>query len=126
HLATASEAARLIAPLPADSNKGNYGHALIVGGSVGKAGAAAMAGMAALRVGAGLVTVATPLSVLATVAGFAPEIMTEALADTDAGTIGMRSFEFGLMDTLTEGKRAIAIGPGLGRQQETQEFVRTC
>jgi NAD(P)H-hydrate epimerase len=77
-------------------------------------------------VGAGLATVATPLSVLATVAGFAPEIMTEALADTDAGTIGMRSFEFGLMDSLTEGKRAIAIGPGLGRQLETQELVRTC
>jgi ADP-dependent NAD(P)H-hydrate dehydratase / NAD(P)H-hydrate epimerase len=126
HLATSREAARLIGPRPADSNKGNYGHALIVGGSVGKAGAAAMAGMAALRVGAGLATVATPLSVLATVAGFAPEIMTEALADTDAGTIGMRSFEFGLMDSLTEGKRAIAIGPGLGRQLETQELVRTC
>jgi NAD(P)H-hydrate epimerase len=126
HLTTASAAARLIGPRPADSNKGNYGHVLIVGGSVGKAGAAAMAGMAALRVGAGLATVATPLSVLATVAGFAPEIMTEALADTDAGTIGMRSFEFGLMDSLTEGKRAIAIGPGLGRQLETQELVRTC
>jgi NAD(P)H-hydrate epimerase len=126
HLATANEAARLTGPRPADSNKGNYGHALIVGGSVGKAGAAAMAGMAALRVGAGLATVATPLSVLATVAGFAPEIMTEALADTDGGTIGMRSFEFGLMDSLTDGKRAIAIGPGLGRHLETQELVRTC
>jgi len=126
HLATAREVARLTGPRPAESNKGNYGHALIIGGSVGKAGAAAMAGMAALRVGAGLATVATPLSVLPTVAGFAPEIMTEALADTDAGTIGMRSFEFGLMDSLTEGKRAIAIGPGVGRHLETQELVRTC
>jgi NAD(P)H-hydrate epimerase len=126
HLATASEVASLTGPRPADSNKGNYGHALIVGGSVGKAGAAAMAGMAVLRVGAGLATVATPLSVLPTVAGFAPEIMTEALADTNAGTIGMRSFEFGLLDSLTEGKRAIAIGPGLGRHMETQELVRTC
>jgi len=126
HLATANEVARLTGPRPSDSNKGNYGHALIVGGSVGKAGAAAMAGMAALRVGAGLATVATPLSVLQTVAGFAPEIMTEALGDTDAGTIGMRSFEFGLMDSLTEGKRAIVIGPGLGRHIETQELVRTC
>jgi NAD(P)H-hydrate epimerase len=126
HLATAREVGSLTGPRPADSNKGNYGHALIIGGSVGKAGAAAMAGMAALRVGAGLATVATPLSVLNTVAGFAPEIMTEALADTDGGTIGMRSFEFGLMDSLTEGKRAIAIGPGLGRHLETQELVRTC
>ena len=126
HLATANEVAKLTGPRPADSNKGNYGHALILGGSVGKAGAAAMAGMAALRVGAGLATVATPLSVLQTVAGFAQEIMTEPLADTDAGTIGMRSFEFGLLDSLTEGKRAIAIGPGLGRHLETQELVRTC
>jgi NAD(P)H-hydrate epimerase len=126
HLATAKEVTDLTGPRPADSNKGNYGHALIVGGSVGKAGAAAMAGMAALRVGAGLATVATPISVLQTVAGFAQEIMTEPLADTDAGTIGMRSFEFGLMDSLTEGKRAIAIGPGLGRHLETQELVRTC
>lgn len=126
HLTTPNEVARLTGPRPADSNKGNYGHVLIVGGSIGKAGAAAMAGMAVLRVGAGLATVATPVSVLQTVAGFAPEIMTEALADTDAGTIGMRSFEFGLLDSLTEGKGAIAIGPGLGRHLETQELVRTC
>jgi NAD(P)H-hydrate epimerase len=126
NLTTANEVAKLIGPRRADSNKGTYGHALIVGGSVGKAGAAAMAGMAALRVGAGLATVAAPFSVLPTVAGFAPELMTEALADTDAGTIGMRSFEFGLLDSLTEGKRAIAIGPGMGRHMETHEFVRTC
>jgi NAD(P)H-hydrate epimerase len=126
NLTTAREVAALIRPRHPDSNKGDCGHALIIGGSVGKAGAAAMAGMAALRVGAGLATVATPHSVLQTVASFAPEIMTEALADTDAGTIGMRSFEFGLVDNLTEGKRAIAIGPGLGRHLETQEFVRTC
>ena len=126
HLTTAHEVVRLIPRRAVDSNKGNYGHALIVGGSVGKAGAAAMSGIAALRVGVGLATVATPLPVLQTVAGFAPELMTEALADTDGGTIGMRSFEFGLLDGLVEGKRAIAIGPGLGRHLETQELVRTC
>ena len=126
HLATSQQVANLTGPRLADSNKGDFGHALVVGGSVGKAGAAAMAGIAALRVGAGLATVATPLSVLPTVAGFAPELMTEPLADTDGGTIGVRSFEFGLLDSLTEGKRAIAIGPGLGRHLETQELVRTC
>jgi hydroxyethylthiazole kinase-like uncharacterized protein yjeF len=126
NLTTARDIANLIGPRPEDSNKGDYGHALILGGSVGKAGAAAMAGMAALRAGAGLATVATPISVLQTVAGFAPEIMTEALADTEGGTIGMRSFEFGLLDNLVEGKRAIAIGPGIGRHLETQELVRTC
>ena len=126
NLTTARDLVTLMGPRPADANKGNFGHALIVGGSVGKAGSVAMAGMAALRVGAGLATVATPMSILPTVAGFAPEIMTEALSDTNAGTIGMRSFEFGLLDSLVEGKRAIAIGPGMGRHLETEELVRTC
>jgi len=126
NLTTARDIADFLAPRAADANKGNFGHVLVVGGSLGKAGAAAMAGMAALRAGAGLVTVATPLSILPTVAGFAPEIMTEALADTNAGTVGMRSFEFGLMDGLVEGKRAVAIGPGMGRHLETDELVRTC
>lgn len=126
NLTTARDIADFLAPRPADANKGSFGHVLIVGGSVGKAGAAAMAGIAALRAGAGLATVATPHSVLPTVAGFAPEIMTEALAQTNAGTIGMRSFEFGLLDSLVEGKRAIAIGPGMGRHLETEELVCTC
>ena len=58
---------------------------LVIGGSLGKAGAAAMAGFAALRAGAGLSTIATPKSVLATVAAYHPEVMTEALPETDAG-----------------------------------------
>src|SRR5271170_216027 len=74
---TARDIARLIGPRPAESNKGNYGHVLVVGGSLGKAGAAAMAGMAVLRAGAGLSTVATPRSGVGTVAGFHPEVMTE-------------------------------------------------
>ncbi|MGA7693988.1 MAG: NAD(P)H-hydrate epimerase, partial [Candidatus Sulfotelmatobacter sp.] len=69
---TAGDVARLIAPRPAESNKGSYGSVLVVGGSLGKAGAAAMAGIAVLRAGAGLSTVATPKSVLGTVAGFHP------------------------------------------------------
>ena len=59
----------------------------------GKAGSAAMAGMAALRAGAGLATVATAKSVLATVAGFHPELMTEPLPETDAGTIAASAGE---------------------------------
>src|ERR1019366_3793136 len=59
-LTTPRDFAALLAPRPADSNKGMYGHVLIVGGSLGKSGAAAMAGMAALRAGAGLSPVATP------------------------------------------------------------------
>ena len=115
----------LLAPRLADSNKGNFGHVLVVGGSLGKAGAAAMAGMAALRAGAGLATVATPKSVLPTVAGFHPEPMTEPLEETEAGTISLRALEYGRMDLLAKGKTVFAIGPGISRNDETAEFVRT-
>jgi len=116
------EMASLLAPRDPGANKGNFGHVLVVGGSLGKAGAAAMAGMAALRAGAGLVTVACPRSVLPTVAGFMPELMTEPLDETEAGTISLRAL--GRMDALVEGKTVIAIGPGIGRHAETTQFVR--
>ncbi|HZW81365.1 MAG TPA: NAD(P)H-hydrate epimerase, partial [Candidatus Deferrimicrobiaceae bacterium] len=82
---TARDIAAMVAPRAAESNKGNYGHVLVVGGALGKAGSVAMAGMAVLRTGAGLSTVATAKSALGTVAGFHPELMTEPLAETDAG-----------------------------------------
>ncbi|MBV9608432.1 MAG: NAD(P)H-hydrate dehydratase [Acidobacteria bacterium] len=122
---TAREVSPVFAPRAPDANKGKFGHVLVVGGSVGKAGAAAMAGMAALRGGSGLVTVATPASVLATVAGFAPEIMTEPLAETDAGTISLRAREYGRFDNIASGKNVLAIGPGVSRNPESAEFVRT-
>jgi ADP-dependent NAD(P)H-hydrate dehydratase / NAD(P)H-hydrate epimerase len=115
----------LLVQRAAESNKGNFGHVLVLGGSLGKAGAAAMAGMAALRAGAGLVTVATPKSVLPTVAGFHPEPMTEPLEETEAGTISLRALEYGRMDLLAKGKTVFAIGPGISRNDETAEFVRT-
>ena len=115
--------APLIGRRPAESNKGNYGHVLVVGGSLGKAGAAAMAGMAALRAGAGLSTVATPKSVLSTVAGFYPELMTEPLTETDAGTIatsaGVR------IEELLKSMTVLAIGPGISRDPHTATLVRS-
>jgi NAD(P)H-hydrate epimerase len=122
---TAQDVSPLIGPRPPVANKGNFGHVLVIGGSVGKAGAAAMAGMSALRAGAGLSTVATPKSVLPTVAGFHPEVMTEPLEETDAGSISMRALEYGRVDKLAEGKTVLAVGPGISRQTETAEFVRT-
>ncbi len=113
----------LIAPRLAESNKGTYGHVLVVGGSVGKAGSVAMAGMSALRAGAGLATVATPKSVLATVAGFHPELMTEPLAETQAGTISAAAAE--RLEELAKGKTVLAIGPGISRDAETAELVRS-
>lgn len=125
NLITPYEIAPLIGPRPAESNKGSYGHVLVIGGSLGKSGAAAMAGMSVLRSGAGLSTVATPKSVLATVAGFHPEVMTEALHETEAGTISTRALEYGRVDELVKGKTVLAIGPGISRNPETAEFVRT-
>ena len=106
------------------SNKGDFGHVLVIGGSLGKAGAAALAGMAALRAGAGLVTVAVPRSVLPTVAGFAPELMTEPLEE-DSGVVSMRALEYEQLEKLSEGKSVIALGPGISRYPEAAEFVRT-
>jgi ADP-dependent NAD(P)H-hydrate dehydratase / NAD(P)H-hydrate epimerase len=119
------EFAKFAIPRQPSGHKGDYGHALIVAGSVGKSGAAVMAGTAALRAGAGLVTVATPEPVLPVVAAHTPEIMTEPLAATLTGTVSERSLEGRLFSKILEGKRALAIGPGLTTQAETEAFVRS-
>ena len=124
HLSTPAEFAPLLAPRRRDANKGSYGHVLVIGGSLGKAGAAAMAGFSALRVGAGLSTVATARSVLPVVAGFHPELMTEPLEETEAATISLHALEHGRIDTLAQRKSVLAIGPGISRSPETAEFVR--
>jgi ADP-dependent NAD(P)H-hydrate dehydratase / NAD(P)H-hydrate epimerase len=111
-------------PRQPQGHKGDYGHALIVAGSVGKTGAAVLASWAALRVGAGLVTVATPEPALAIIAAHTPEVMTEPLLPTAAGTISLRSLENGSFASIARGKRALGIGPGLSTNHETQEFVR--
>lgn len=124
HLSTPADFAALLAPRQRDANKGSYGHVLVIGGSLGKAGAAAMAGFSALRAGAGLATVATPRSVLPTVAGFHPELMTEPLKETSSGTIASSNLQSGFMDKLVEAKTVLAIGPGISRDSDTGEFVR--
>jgi hydroxyethylthiazole kinase-like uncharacterized protein yjeF len=124
NLITAREIAPLIGPRPRAANKGNFGHVLVLGGSTGKAGAAAMAGMSVLRAGAGLSTVATAKSVLATVGGFHPELMTEPLEETEAGSISLASLEQGRLDALVKGKTVLAVGPGISRHPDTAAFVR--
>ena len=100
--------AHLLAPRSKSAHKGSFGHALIVAGSRGKAGAAAMAGIAALRAGAGLVTVATPDDALDAVASHCMEYMTAPI---------------GTLDLLIPGKTVIAIGPGLGTSSEMELIV---
>jgi hydroxyethylthiazole kinase-like uncharacterized protein yjeF len=133
----------------AKSHKGTFGHVLLVAGSLGKSGAAVMSGQAALRAGAGLVTIATPDVVLPIVAAAHPEYMTEPLVSTDAGTASLKNivdtsatpermvvappeFRDRLMKEtkfpfarIEEGKTVLAVGPGLGLHPETQDFIRT-
>jgi ADP-dependent NAD(P)H-hydrate dehydratase / NAD(P)H-hydrate epimerase len=110
---------------PADSNKGTFGHVLLLAGSVGKSGAAILAGRAALRAGAGLVTIATPEPVQPIVATGEAEFMTEPLAATKSGTLSLRSLADGTFGEMEEGKSVLGIGPGLGTTRQTQEFIRT-
>jgi len=109
----------------ADSHKGNYGHVLLLAGSLGKSGAAILAGRAALRSGAGLVTIAAPEPVQPIVAAGQPEYMTEPLKATKSGALSVRSLVDGTFGELEEGKSILAIGPGLGTHRQTQEFIRT-
>jgi NAD(P)H-hydrate epimerase len=124
NLSSPQDFSDLLAPRQRDANKGSYGHVLVIGGSSGKAGAAAMAGYSALRAGAGLSTVATARSVLSTVAGFHPELMTEALEETTAGTIARVNVDSGALKRVIERKTVLAIGPGISRHPETAELVR--
>jgi hydroxyethylthiazole kinase-like uncharacterized protein yjeF len=107
-----------------DSNKGVYGHALLVAGATGKAGAAILSGNAALRGGAGLVTVATPETALPMVAAAHPEYMTEPLAATAQGTVALKNWTGGHFAKLAAKRAVIGMGPGLGTEAETQEFIR--
>lgn len=114
----------LAAPRKLDSHKGMYGHVLIIAGSVGKTGAAALAAKAALRAGAGLVTVAAPESALPVIAALGMEFMTEPLPETSAGTVALQALGEGKLDNLAEGKSVVAIGPGLGNHPDTAEVIR--
>jgi NAD(P)H-hydrate epimerase len=111
----------LFGPRPRGGHKGTFGHVLVVGGSRGKTGAAALAGMAALRAGAGLVTVASAATALPTIAAHAAELMTEPLEETATGAIGARAWE--RLRVLAADKTVVAMGPGLGREAETAGVV---
>ncbi len=106
------------------SHKGTFGHVLLIAGSLGKSGAAILAGRGVLRAGAGLVTIATPAVVSPTVAAGQPEYMTEALASTDEGTIAFSTLEGNSFQEILNGKTVLGIGPGLGTHPDTQKFIR--
>jgi len=109
---------------PRDAHKGSFGHALIAAGSLGKTGAAVLTGRAALRVGAGLVTVATPREVLPIVAAGMPEFMTAPLIFTTGRAASKKAPGQGAFSTLARDKSVLAMGPGLGTTPETQKWIR--
>ncbi len=113
---------RQFPPRARDAHKGTYGHLLIIAGSAGKTGAAALAGRAAMRTGAGLVTIATPRSQQPIVAALLTEPMTEALPETRAQTLALDARDRLL--ELAEARDALVLGPGLGLDPETQALVR--
>lgn len=119
-LLTPEQIRDLVAPRAPESHKGDFGRVTIVAGSRGKTGAAHLAAMGALRCGAGLVTVATPVSSVPVIASMAPEYMTEPLAESKDGSLTASG-----LDCMLEFRHdVIACGPGLGRGPGVAEFVR--
>jgi hydroxyethylthiazole kinase-like uncharacterized protein yjeF len=123
--ASAEEFAKLRLVRAADSNKGTFGHVLLVAGALGKSGAAVLAGRMALRAGAGLVTIATQAAVLPVVAAAQAEYMTLPLEATRAGTMALKNVQGGQWKKIEKGKTVLAIGPGLGTEAQTQQGIRT-
>jgi NAD(P)H-hydrate epimerase len=108
-------------PRAGDVHKGGTGHLFIIAGSPGKTGAAAMTAMAAMRAGAGLVTVGLPKSLNSAVEPMVVEAMTCPLPENSEGFLSEESFDV-IMRNLT-GKKCLAIGPGLGTDSSTKKLI---
>jgi ADP-dependent NAD(P)H-hydrate dehydratase / NAD(P)H-hydrate epimerase len=124
------------APRAINGNKGRLGHVLLVGGAFGKAGAPSMASVAAMRAGAGLVTAAVPREILPIVAAVAPELMLTPLEEQssasrvhgsgfEVGGLALDQLETEELKALLKGMTVVGIGPGLGQEGTTPQWVRT-
>lgn len=105
---------RLLPRRPRTAHKGDHGDVLIVGGGIGMPGAARLAGEAALRCGAGRVTVATHIENVAAIVGARPELMCRGVRDAAE------------LSSLIDHADVLAVGPGLGRDDWATEMLRTC
>jgi NAD(P)H-hydrate epimerase len=110
-------------PRAVDGHKGDYGKVCIIAGSVGMSGAAALAGRAALRAGAGLVRVATPKSVLPIVAAIEPSFTTIALPEDGNGQISAKAINT-ILEAIGEND-AVAFGPGIGTSVALRSILET-
>lgn len=122
HWTTATQASQWVPPRPPASHKGSYGRVLVVAGSTGMTGAAALASEAALRAGAGLVTLATPKHLNPILEGLLPEVMTLPLPETEAGSLTV-SATSAILEFAEKTKSVLAIGPGLSQHPETVSLV---
>ena len=113
----------LIPPRPMDVHKGNCGKILVVAGSQGMAGAAVLSSMAALKSGAGLVTLATAATVQPVCAAQMAEVMVQPIKETEPGVMGGDRALAALLEIM-ENHDVLLIGPGLGRHPDTKEMVR--
>ena len=114
------EASLLLPQRPVNSHKGSFGKVGVIGGSSGMAGAPSLTGLAALRIGSGIVRVAVPEKIQSTVAGYSPELIT-------LGLKGMESLlkveDLNVIEELMEQSTVMAVGPGLGISDSTRKLV---
>ena len=120
---TAAQASQWVPPRPSASHKGSYGRVLVVAGSTGMTGAAALTSEAALRAGAGLVTLATPKCLNPILEGLLPEVMTLPLPETEAGSLAASATST-ILEFAKKTKSVLAIGPGLSQHPETVTLVQ--
>lgn len=123
-LITAGDLRPLFGRRSGGAHKGTFGHALIIGGSSAYSGAIIMAARAAIRSGAGLVSVVVPRSLFPVIAGHVPEVMVHGVAETGAGSLA-----FSFLDTWSARLPefdAVLVGPGMTTHAESQAIVRRC
>ena len=122
HMDSAADIAGMLPDRRPDAHKGDCGRVFIISGSPGLTGAACLAGNAAMRMGAGLVTVGTPRSLNPVLEVKLTEVMTLPLEETESGTLSPAAIE-AILERV-EGASAVALGPGISTHHETGTLVR--
>lgn len=122
HILTSKDIKALLPKRSPNSHKTSFGHLLVIAGSAGKTGAAAMTSLSALRVGAGLVTLSIPASLNDLLEMKTTEVMTLPLPETDDLTLSV--YAENILKEIFPKMTATALGPGLSTHPETVKLVR--